>query len=88
MSYRNAGDVDRALPHFRQAIRNQEQQGNVYGAAQIRFNVALALLQSDRPQDAMEYAQAALHGFESDGESAAELIQRTRQLIERIEGQP
>ncbi len=84
--YLNAGDVDRALPNFREAIRYQEQQDNVYGASVTRFNVALALAQSGRPQDALEYARTALRGFKSYGESAAKMIQRTRQLIEMIEG--
>ncbi len=85
--YRNRSDIDRALPHFRDAIRYEEQQSNVYGASSTRFNVALALGQSRRPRDALEYARAALRGFESLGESAAEMIQRTRQLIGRIEEQ-
>ncbi len=85
--YGDAGDVDRALPHYRHAIRYREQQGNVYEASGTRFNVALALLQSGRPGDALEYARAALRGYESYGESAAEMIQRTRQLIGEIEGQ-
>ncbi len=38
-----------------------------------------------RPQDALEYARAALRGYESYGESAAEMIQRTRGLIGRIQ---
>ncbi len=84
--FRNASDVDRALPHYRDAIRYREQQGNVYGASQTRFNVALALAQSGRPADALEYARSALRGFESYGESAAEMIQRTRQVIGMIEG--
>ena len=85
--YGDAGDVDRALPHFRDAIRYEEQQGNIYGASQTRFNVSLALTQSARPEDALEYARAALRGFESYGESASEEAQRTRQVIGMIEGQ-
>ena len=57
--YRTAGDIDRALPHYREAIRYQEAPGNVYGAAETRFNVALALAQSGRVADAREYARAA-----------------------------
>ncbi len=81
------GDVDRALPHYRDAIRYREQQGNVHGASQTRFNVGLDLLQSGRPRDALEFARTALRGFESYGESAAAEIQRTRQLIGEIEGE-
>ncbi len=85
--YGDAGDVDSALPHYRDSIRYEEQQGNVYGASGTRFNVALDLLQSGRPRDALEYALAALRGFETYGESAAEVIQQTRQLIGTIEEQ-
>ncbi len=83
--YRTAGDRDRAVAHGREGIRYRETQGNVYGASTTRFNVALALAQSGRPHDALEYAQAALRGFESFGERAADWIQRTRQLIEAID---
>ena len=85
--YGGAGDFDRALPHYRDAIRYREQQGNVYHASVTRFNVALGLAGAGRLQDALAYAEAALRGFESYGESAAELIQRTRGLIERIRQQ-
>ena len=83
--YGDAGDTDRAVAHYRDAIRYREKQGNVYGASGTRFNVALALAGAGRPQDALEYARAALRGYESYGESAAGDIQDTRQLIERIE---
>lgn len=63
----------------------RETQGNVYGASQTRFNVALAFAQSGRPHDALEYARAALRGFESFGERAAAEAQRARQLIGMIE---
>ncbi|NJL28228.1 MAG: tetratricopeptide repeat protein [Thermoanaerobaculia bacterium] len=83
--YRTAADTDRAVVHYRDAIRYREKQGNVYGASNTRFNVALALAQAGRLQDALEYARAALRGFESYGESAAGDIQKTRQVIEVIE---
>ncbi|HUT89275.1 MAG TPA: CHAT domain-containing protein, partial [Thermoguttaceae bacterium] len=44
--YGCAGDMDLALRHFRESIRYEELQGNVYGAARTRFNVAAALAQS------------------------------------------
>ena len=83
--YRNAGDTDRAVVHYRDSIRYREKQGNVYGASDTRFNVAIALDHAGRPQDALEYARAALRGFETYGESAADAIQSTRQLIEVIQ---
>jgi len=83
--YKNAGDLDRALPHYREAIRYREAMGDLYGAAQSRFNVALALMQAGRQVDAREYAYAALRNFETYEDRAAEEIQRTQGLIERIE---
>ena len=46
--YRNAGDLDRAAGHFRESIHYEEMQGNLYGAAQTRFNVALGFAQAGR----------------------------------------
>ena len=86
--YRNAGDIDRALPHYRESIRLTEASGNVYGAAQTRFNVALALAQSGRVADAREYARAALRNFETYGAGAAQEIQRTQQLLARLDARP
>ncbi len=83
--YQSAGDLDRALPHYRDAIRYREKQGNVYDASGTRFNVAVGLEGAGRLQDALAYARAALRGFESYGESAGEMIQRARQLVEEIE---
>jgi tetratricopeptide (TPR) repeat protein len=84
--YGDAGDLDRALPHYRQGIQYREIQGNLYGAAQTRFNVAVGLLNAGRRTDALEYAEAALRGFESYGERAAEMIEQTRGLIAEIRG--
>ena len=85
-TYGEAGDLDRALPHYRQSIHYEEAQGNLYGAARTRFNVALTLRSAGRQADALEYAQAALRGFESYGDRAGEMIQRTQKLIEQIQG--
>ena len=83
--YYVAGDLASAVTHYRDSIRHQEKQGNVYGASTTRFNVAFALDGAGRPQDALEYARAALRGFETYGESEADKIQKTRQLIEHIQ---
>ena len=86
--YRNAGDIDRAVPHYRESIRLNEASGNVYQAAGTRFNVALALAQSGRVADAREYARAALRNYETYGAGAAEMIQRTQQLLADLDTQP
>jgi tetratricopeptide (TPR) repeat protein len=84
--YGDAGDLDRAVQHFRESIHYEETQGNLYGAAQTRFNVAIALLNAGRGADALEYAEAALRGFESYGERAGAEIERTRGWIAAIRG--
>jgi len=84
--YGDAGDLDRALPHYQRSIHLKEQSGNLYGAALTRYNVALDLLTAGRRADALEYAEAALRGYEPYGEGAGEKIERTRRLIARIRG--
>jgi tetratricopeptide (TPR) repeat protein len=83
--YDGAGDLDRALRHYQEAIRYDEVQGNLYGAAQTRNNVALALRGAGRLPDALLYAQAALRNWETYGDAAAADIQDARRLITRIE---
>jgi tetratricopeptide (TPR) repeat protein len=84
--YSNAGDLDRAVQHYRESIHYEEMQGNLYGAAQTRFNVAIVLGITSRREDALEYAEAALRGFESYGGRAAEMIEKTQGLIAAIRG--
>ena len=83
--YNDAGDLDRALPHYREAIRYHEGAGNLYAAAQTRFNVAVALAQAGRLADAREYACAALRNYQTYGDRAAAEIQETQELIADIE---
>jgi tetratricopeptide (TPR) repeat protein len=83
--YRNAGELDRAVQHYRESIHLKEQAGNLYSAAQTRFNVAIALGSAGRQADALDYAEAALRGFESYGERAAGDIEKTRRLIAEIQ---
>lgn len=82
--YADARDLDRALPHFRQAIQLEEMQADLYDAALIRFSVAVHLLGAERRADALQYAEAALRGFESYGERAAEGLEGARGLIALI----
>ncbi len=83
--YDDAGDIDRALIHYRECIRYDEAGGNLYGAAQTRFNVAIALAKAGRLADAREYALAALRNFETYGERAAAEIEEARRLVAWIE---
>lgn len=84
--YQGMLDIESSLHHSRQAIREYERTGNLFAASQSRSNAAVTLLIADRQADALEYAQAALRGFESYGEKAAMEIERTRQLIAKIRG--
>jgi tetratricopeptide (TPR) repeat protein len=78
-----AGDFDRAIEHGREAIRNCEEVDDFYHAAETRINVALSLANGGRFVDALEYAHAALHGFEAY--DCAEDIRSTQVLIAQIE---
>jgi tetratricopeptide (TPR) repeat protein len=84
--YADAGYLDPAVQHLREAIRYQEVQGNFYDAARSRFNVSLALFSAGRRTDALDYAEAALRGFESFEERAAGEIEETRRLIAKMRG--
>jgi tetratricopeptide (TPR) repeat protein len=72
--YHDAGDLDHALSHYRDSIRYNEVADNLYGAALTRYNVARALVQVGRITDGLEYAHAALRGFETYGDRASEEI--------------
>ena len=79
------GDLDRALPHYREAIRYFEAAGDLYQAAGTRFNVAVGLMQAGRLEDAREYAYAALRNYQTYGDRAAAEIQQAQGLIAEIE---
>ena len=83
--YRRAGKVERVLGHHREAIRYREMQGNFYRAGVTRRNAAIALAGAGRFGDALEYARAALSNFEGYGERAAEMIEKAKELIGKIE---
>ncbi|MCP4423581.1 MAG: tetratricopeptide repeat protein, partial [Chloroflexi bacterium] len=85
--YDDAGDLERALFHYQEAIRYVETAGNLFQAGQFRYNVALTLQAAGRLEDALLYAQAALRNFETFGDRAAEDIEDTQGLIDEIEEQ-
>jgi tetratricopeptide (TPR) repeat protein len=82
---RSAGLIDRALHHYQQTIRYQEQAGNIFRAGQTRLNVALALNAAGRLSEARAYAEAALANFRTFGDRAADMIQETERTIADIE---
>jgi len=84
--YGLAGGLEHAMPHYRAAVQCLEQAGDFFRAALTRQNIAIALFNAGRQTDALEYAEAALRGFEPYGAGAAEEIELTRQLIAQIRG--
>jgi tetratricopeptide (TPR) repeat protein len=85
--YRDAGQMDAALHHYREAIRYEEMQGNHYGAARTRYNVALALRAMGNLDDALLYARAAVEGFARYGAGAADMVALAEGLVGLIEAQ-
>jgi len=76
-----AGEFESAGQNYRKAIQLFEQAGDFFHAAQARLNMALTLSDTSHRADALDYAEAALRGFESFGEKAAEMIETTRESI-------
>jgi tetratricopeptide (TPR) repeat protein len=83
--YLDAGDIGRALHHYRESIRLKEARGDLYDAAGTRFNVAIALARAGRFADARQYAEAALRDYQTYGAGAAEDVQHTLDIISRID---
>jgi tetratricopeptide (TPR) repeat protein len=82
--YLAAGDINKAMTHWSEAVQHLEKAGNVYDAGQVRFNAALGLLQGGRVTDALQYAHAALANFDALGNRAEEMILAAKDLIAEI----
>ena len=80
------GDMDRAVAHYREAIRYFETAGAVDLAGLTRFTVALIFASASRLNEALFYARAAQRNFETCGEQAAEENHRTQRLSLWLEG--
>jgi len=79
------GRFDSAFMHYRESIRHLEASNDFYMAGATRLGVAVALAQIGRFHDALLYARAALANFAIYGKRAAAEVQRTEELIARIE---
>jgi tetratricopeptide (TPR) repeat protein len=84
--YKALGKTELAVAHYIETARLAAGEGNHYLAAAARQNVASAWLQAGggRLQDALEYAEAALHDYESYGERASQEAATTKELIAEI----
>jgi tetratricopeptide (TPR) repeat protein len=85
--YVRAGDVSQAMDHYQRSIQHEEAQGNIYGAGQTRFNIAILLAENGRVSDALLYARAALRNFREAGPGAAAAAADAERLIARLEQQ-
>lgn len=83
--YDSVGGLERALQHYRDAVRYYEAADDLYGVAKNHYNIALVLARAGRFPDALEYARAALHNYETFGDGAAADIQDTQNRIALIE---
>lgn len=80
------GDIDRALPHYREAIRYDQLQHNTFGAAKTRFNLAIALRDAGRLGEARRYAVAAFGELRKiSGPVTEDLLDRARRLVLSLE---
>ena len=85
MAYDSLAALEKAAEHYQQAIRYRLMSGNVFGVAQIHQQMALMFERTHRLPDALEYARAAMDGYEGFGRAAAGKVREIRELIRRIE---
>ena len=80
------GDIDRAVPHYREAIRYDQLRRNTFGAAKTRFNLSIALRDVGRLGESRKYAVAAFGELQRiDGPISEDLFERARKLVMNIE---
>lgn len=63
----------------------KEARGNIYGAGQIRYNLAALFANAGRINDALLYARAALGNFQQAGPGAAADAADAERLITDLE---
>lgn len=83
--YGEAGLIEKARDHYQQSIRHRQDIGDVLGAGKVRLNFAIDLASVGRLGDALAFARAALHDFQSFGERAADSLRGAQSLITEIE---
>jgi tetratricopeptide (TPR) repeat protein len=80
-----AGDTSQALRHYQRSLQHKETRGDIYGAGQTRFNIALLFAAGGQVGDALHYARAALGNFRQAGPGAASGAARAERLVARLE---
>jgi tetratricopeptide (TPR) repeat protein len=85
--YASAGNAERVISNWQQALHYFEAAESFYHAAAVRLNIAMILEQTHRLLEAKDYAYAALSGFDNYGSSTADEVQRVRNLIAKIDEQ-
>jgi tetratricopeptide (TPR) repeat protein len=83
--YSRVGDTRQALRHYQQSLHHDEARGNIFGAGQTRYNIALLLADAGRAGDALAYAHAALANYQQAGPGATAQANLAQQLIARLE---
>jgi tetratricopeptide (TPR) repeat protein len=83
--YHRAGDTGQALRHYQQSLHHHEARGDIFGAGQTRYNIALLLAGAGRAGDALAYARAALANYQQAGPGATTDAADARQLIADLE---
>ncbi|HMQ30953.1 MAG TPA: CHAT domain-containing protein [Chloroflexaceae bacterium] len=85
ITYHEAGNLDSARFHYDESIRYKELQGDLYGAGQTRYNLAITLYNAGQLARARRYAELALKNYEPYGAGAAQQIARTQRLLAAID---
>ena len=79
------GDLDRALPYYRESIRYHERQENTEAVAETRFSLAMALRDANRLAEARRYARDAHNDFQKLSAPDPEMLGRAERLVNSIE---
>ena len=80
--YQLAGETDRAMSHYQQSIRMEEQLGQPFMAGVDRIGAAENLAQAGRFEDAALFAERAIEDFRQSG--ALDRMTEAQRLLDKI----
>jgi tetratricopeptide (TPR) repeat protein len=83
--YRRMDDQEQLRYHYDEAIRYFESAENLYGAAQARENLAIALCDDGQYERARRYAELALQNYARYGAGAAQEVAKVQGLLADID---